>query len=162
LRPRPRQQGRPVAAPRLRPRQVPPQSGHGPSGRRAASRQCEDRRGCRRLARVADTRHVARGRPGVIDARTDANERLLAAEAERTAELSALLAERFVAGGRLLAVGAAPQDRSDAHHVAVEFVHPVIVGKRALPALALGVDELPVLAEPGDAIIAFGADAGGP
>ena len=31
-------------------------------------------------------------------------------------------------------VGASPQDRSDARHVAVEFVHPVIVGKRALPA----------------------------
>jgi D-sedoheptulose 7-phosphate isomerase len=98
----------------------------------------------------------------VIESRTEANERFFAAEAERIAELSGLLAERFLAGGRLLAVGATPQDRSDAHHVAVEFVHPVIVGKRALPALALGVDELPLLAEPGDAIIAFGADAAGP
>ena len=74
---------------------------------------------------------------GVIEARTDANERFFAAEATRIAELSLRLAERFVQGGRLLAVGASPQDRSDAHHVAVEFVHPVIVGKRALPALAL-------------------------
>ena len=31
-----------------------------------------------------------------------------------------------------------PQARSDARHVAVEFVHPVIVGKRALPALGAG------------------------
>ena len=30
-----------------------------------------------------------------------------------------------------------PGARSDARHVAVEFVHPVIVGKRALPAIAL-------------------------
>ena len=70
----------------------------------------------------------------MIEARTDANERFFEAEAERIAELSLRLAERFLAGGRLLAVGASPQDRSDAHHVAVEFVHPVIVGKRALPA----------------------------
>jgi D-sedoheptulose 7-phosphate isomerase len=94
--------------------------------------------------------------------RTQANERFFAAEAERIAELSSLLAERFLAGGRLLAVGATAQDRSDAHHVAVEFVHPVIVGKRALPALALTGDELVLLAEPGDAIIAFGAEAAGP
>jgi D-sedoheptulose 7-phosphate isomerase len=98
----------------------------------------------------------------VIEARTEANERFFAAEAERIAELSARLAERFLAGGRLLAVGATPQDSSDAHHVAVEFVHPVIVGKRALPALALSGGELALLAEPGDAIIAFGADADGP
>ena len=47
------------------------------------------------------------------------------------------MAERFAAGGRLLAVGRTPAARSDARHVAVEFVHPVIVGKRALPALGL-------------------------
>ena len=47
------------------------------------------------------------------------------------------MAERFVRGGRLLAVGATPAARSDVRHVAVEFVHPVIVGKRALPALGL-------------------------
>jgi D-sedoheptulose 7-phosphate isomerase len=97
----------------------------------------------------------------VIEARSEANERFFAAEADRIAELSSRLAERFLAGGRLLAVGASAQDRSDAHHVAVEFVHPVIVGKRALPALALSGDELALLAEPGDAIIAFGAEAAG-
>ena len=43
------------------------------------------------------------------------------------------MAERFARGGRLIAVGASPGARSDARHVAVEFVHPVIVGKRALP-----------------------------
>ena len=45
------------------------------------------------------------------------------------------MAERFARGGRLLAFGASAADWSDARHVAVEFVHPVIVGKRALPAL---------------------------
>ena len=47
------------------------------------------------------------------------------------------MAERFARGGRLIAFGATPAARSDARHVAVEFVHPVIVGKRALPAIAL-------------------------
>ena len=98
----------------------------------------------------------------MIDARTEANERFFAAEAARIAELSLQLAERFTSGGRLLAVGASAQDRSDAQHVAVEFVHPVIVGKRALPALALRADQLALLAEPGDVVVAFGTRALGP
>ena len=47
------------------------------------------------------------------------------------------MAERFARGGRLIAFGRTPAARSDARHVAVEFVHPVIVGKRALPAIGL-------------------------
>ena len=47
------------------------------------------------------------------------------------------MAERFARGGRLVAFGRSPAARSDARHVAVEFVHPVIVGKRALPAIGL-------------------------
>ena len=46
------------------------------------------------------------------------------------------MAERFRGGGRLLAVGVGVY-ATDAQHVSVEFVHPVIVGKRALPALDL-------------------------
>ena len=42
----------------------------------------------------------------------------------------------FLRGGRLLAFGRGPY-ATDAQHVSVEFVHPVIVGKRALPALDL-------------------------
>ena len=53
---------------------------------------------------------------------------------------------------------------ADAAHVVVEFVHPVIVGKSALPAFALSgpglVQQLQMLAEPGD--IAFGIAAGAP
>ncbi len=45
----------------------------------------------------------------------------------------------FSQGGRLLAFGNGAQ-ATDAQHVSVEFVHPVIVGKRALPALALTND----------------------
>ncbi|MGH3025294.1 MAG: D-sedoheptulose-7-phosphate isomerase, partial [Gaiellaceae bacterium] len=40
-------------------------------------------------------------------------------------------------------------------HVAVEFVHPVIVGKRALPALAVAGHEVEPLTGPDDATIAF-------
>lgn len=55
-------------------------------------------------------------------------------EAEGLAEVSRGMAHRFARGGRLLAFGTA-QGATDAQHVAVEFVHPVIVGKSALPAL---------------------------
>src|SRR5919202_29194 len=56
---------------------------------------------------------------------------------------------------RWLAVGGSPQAWSDAHHVAVEFVHPVIVGKRALPALALAPEELGRMVEADDAVVSF-------
>ena len=62
-----------------------------------------------------------------------------AAEAERMAELCHKMARRFARGGRLVAFGAGGA-ATDAQHVSVEFVHPVIVGKRALPALALPND----------------------
>jgi D-sedoheptulose 7-phosphate isomerase len=76
--------------------------------------------------------------------------------AEPLARLCDEMAVRFLAGGRLLALGVSGAARSDAHHVAVEFVHPVIVGKRALPALA--VEDL-LEAEPRDIVIAFDGDA---
>ncbi len=89
--------------------------------------------------------------------RSRANAEFFAAQAEPLARLCDEMAVRFLAGGRLLALGLSGPARSDARHVAVEFVHPVIVGKRALPALA--VDDLRAEAEPGDIVIAFDADA---
>jgi D-sedoheptulose 7-phosphate isomerase len=89
-----------------------------------------------------------------VDRRREANAAWFADEAERLARLCGEMAERFARGGRLLATG----DVSDARHVAVEFVHPVIVGKRALPALAVTPGELELLAEPDDMVIAFGVD----
>ncbi len=85
-------------------------------------------------------------------------------EAERIARLCHRMAERFARGGRLFALGADPAARSDARHVAVEFVHPVIVGKRALPALALTAEggpvdaQLELLADAQDIVIAFGPE----
>ncbi len=86
-----------------------------------------------------------------------ANAEFFSAHAEALARLCDEMAVRFLAGGRLLALGVSGAARSDAHHVAVEFVHPVIVGKRALPALA--VEDLASEAEPGDIVIAFDGDA---
>ncbi len=110
--------------------------------------------------------HRARGATERVDEllvlRTEAGRAYFAAEAERLATLCHRLAERFARGGRLLALGPTPQSRSDARHVAVEFVHPVIVGKRALPALALTgesaslASELELTAEPADVVMAFG------
>jgi len=49
------------------------------------------------------------------------------------------MARRFHRGGKLVVFGNGGPS-TDAQHVAVEFVHPVIVGKRALPALSLTAD----------------------
>ena len=60
-------------------------------------------------------------------------------ESAKIAHACLAIARRFHQGGRLLACGNGAW-ATDAGHVAVEFVHPVIVGKRALPALALTND----------------------
>ena len=66
-------------------------------------------------------------------------ETFFSAEADRIAQACWAMASRFQRGGRLIAFGNGAW-ASDAQHVSVEFVHPVIVGKRALPALALTND----------------------
>lgn len=66
-------------------------------------------------------------------------EAFFTAEVDRIAEACWAMARRFHRGGRLFAFGNGSW-ASDAQHVSVEFVHPVIVGKRALPALALTND----------------------
>lgn len=63
----------------------------------------------------------------------------LGAEAGVIAHACADMAARFHAGGKLVVFGNGA-GATDAAHVAVEFVHPVIVGKRALPALSLSND----------------------
>ena len=99
-----------------------------------------------------------------VSERTEANALFFEREAVRIARLCHRLAERFARGGRLIALGASPQARSDARHVAVEFVHPVIVGKRALPAIGLsgegGPLERQVELSAGAHDIAIGFDAG--
>src|SRR5689334_5113256 len=103
-------------------------------------------------------------------------ETFFANETGRIAEACWAMARRFHQGGRLLAFGNGAW-ATDAQHVSVEFVHPVIVGKRALPALALTNDsatlsglmagkgaeasfvrELSVLARPRDIAMGFAPD----
>lgn len=81
------------------------------------------------------------------------------------------LAERFAAGGRLYVMGNGGS-ACDAEHVAVEFQHPIVEKRRALPAMALTSDsalltavgndgdfaqafaqQLELLARPGDAVL---------
>src|SRR5438876_7262187 len=107
-------------------------------------------------------------------------EAFFASEAGRIAEACWSMARRFHQGGRLLAFGNGAW-ATDAQHVSVEFVHPVIVGKRALPALALTNDsatlsglmaggdtempfarQLKVLARPQDIAMGFSPDGTDP
>ncbi len=60
-------------------------------------------------------------------------------DAERIARACHAMASRFHEGGKLVVFGNGA-GATDAEHIAVEFVHPVIVGKRALPALSLAED----------------------
>jgi D-sedoheptulose 7-phosphate isomerase len=93
-------------------------------------------------------------------ARTEVNRAFFRAEAEDIARLCHEMSERFLRGGRLLALGESPAARSDARHVAVEFVHPVIVGKRALPAVAFErAADLALALGPEDMVLAFDGEA---
>src|SRR5690242_10296571 len=67
----------------------------------------------------------------------------LAGSAEAVAAACFDMARAFHAGGRLLVFGTGTS-ATDAQHVSVEFVHPVIVGKRALPAFSLAADSATV------------------
>jgi D-sedoheptulose 7-phosphate isomerase len=90
------------------------------------------------------------------------------------------MAVRFHQGGRLVVFGTGGPS-ADAQHVAVEFVHPVIVGKRALPAISLTADaatvtgiaeragmsaifshQLRYLARPADIALGISADGDSP
>jgi D-sedoheptulose 7-phosphate isomerase len=97
-------------------------------------------------------------------ARNQVLESFFARDALRLAEACREMSERFLEGGRLLAFGRGPCV-TDAQHVSVEFVHPVIVGKRALPALDLSLAFEPwlkTLVQPRDMVMGFGPPEGDP
>ena len=102
--------------------------------------------------------------------------RALAGQADAVAAACHAMAVRFHRGGRLVVFGTGGAS-TDAQHVAVEFVHPVIVGKRALPAFSLTTDvatvtgvaardgmdaifahQIRYLAEPADIALGISAD----
>jgi D-sedoheptulose 7-phosphate isomerase len=74
----------------------------------------------------------------LFELRTDPTN-ALAGQAGAVAAACHAMAVRFHRGGKLVVFGAGGPS-TDAQHVAVEFVHPVIVGKRALPAISLTTD----------------------
>ncbi len=81
--------------------------------------------------------------------------------ADDLAATALALARRFHAGASLWCCS--PAWPAHAHHVAVEFVHPVVMGTRALPAFVVAehdpVAALRVLARPGDVVLVIaGAD----
>jgi len=89
-------------------------------------------------------------------------ESFFAREANRLALACSEMSDRFLRGGRLLAFGQGPF-ATDAQHVSVEFVHPVIVGKRALPALDLSIlfrPWLEAILRPADIVMGFGPPEG--
>lgn len=74
------------------------------------------------------------------------------------------MAHRFHRDGRLLVFAPAGPLRSDAYHVSVEFVHPVLVGKRALPAAVLEGDpeeRIRTLGRPEDIALGIVGPGGG-
>lgn len=95
-------------------------------------------------------------------ARNSICEAFFASEARRLGAACQEMSERFLRGGRLLAFGRGSY-ATDAQHVSVEFVHPVIVGKRALPALDLSIQFrawLESLLTPNDIAMGFGPPEG--
>ena len=93
---------------------------------------------------------------------TTAIDRGLGAELAADLAVAAFtMAKRFAAGATMWSI--APSWEPHALHIAVEFVHPVIMGKRALPAVALTgpnlIDLVRVSVRPGDIVIGVGATA---
>jgi D-sedoheptulose 7-phosphate isomerase len=114
------------------------------------------------VMRSVDTDTLSARSRGELLRRNEVFEVFFKAEAPRLAEACHEMSRRFLAGGRLLAFGNGPA-ATDAQHVSVEFVHPVIVGKRALPALELGPDfelHLPVILRPEDMVMGFSFSSG--
>ncbi len=79
---------------------------------------------------------------------------------EHLAVAAMALARRLARGGTLWCI--APDWPEHARHVAVEFVHPVVVGKRALPAVSIDAADpvvpLRSLARAGDVVLAVGSN----
>lgn len=85
---------------------------------------------------------VARGRAFLeqrVTASNRAGDEYFGRYAHAIATCAAAMADRFFTGGTLLVFGSGPH-ATDAQHNAVEFVHPVLPGCRALPALSLTND----------------------
>ena len=99
-----------------------------------------------------------------LGSRNELSRAFFAREAPRLAIACRAMAERFLKGGRLLAFGEGAL-ATDAQHVSVEFVHPVIVGKRALPAMDLSLvygPWLDAICRADDMVMGFAPPGGDP
>ncbi|GAC1304931.1 MAG: hypothetical protein NVSMB19_16130 [Vulcanimicrobiaceae bacterium] len=115
-------------------------------------------------ARAASAAEPARAIAARIRARIPAVRAFFEREAPRVTAAARALAERFERGGCLYAFGRDAY-ATDAAHLSVEFVHPVIVGKRALPAFDLSASPeafAQALLGPNDIAIALGPPGGDP
>ena len=110
----------------------------------------------------------------------EVKEAFFRAESDAIERLVRAMAAAFERGGRLFVMGNGG-GATDAQHVAVEFAHPIIEKRRALPALALSADpalltaiandrdfarvfgdQLRVLARPGDMALALSTSGQSP
>ncbi|HZZ65609.1 MAG TPA: SIS domain-containing protein [Candidatus Baltobacteraceae bacterium] len=94
-----------------------------------------------------------------ILARNAPTRQFFATQAVALAHACAKMSEHFLHGGRLMTAGKGPY-ATDAMHVSVEFIHPVLVGKRALPAIDISLAPeawISALATPDDMIAVFDA-----
>ncbi len=113
---------------------------------------------------LASRSQIASSIESALHARNEGYSAFFVREAERLALACREMSDCFLQGGRLLAFGNGPY-ATDAQHVSVEFVHPVIVGKRALPALDLSMLSGPwlnAIARPEDIVMGFGPPQGDP
>lgn len=110
----------------------------------------------------------------------DVKEQFFRAEADRIEALVRVMAVRFSSGGRLYVMGNGGS-ATDAQHISLEFFHPIIEKRKALPAIALTADQalltaisndrdfakvfadqLRVLARPGDMALAVSTSGKSP
>jgi D-sedoheptulose 7-phosphate isomerase len=110
----------------------------------------------------------------------DVKEQFFRAEADRIEALVRAMAARFSDGGRLYVMGNGGS-ATDAQHISLEFFHPIIEKRKALPAVALTADQalltaisndrdfakifadqLRVLARPGDMALAVSTSGKSP
>jgi D-sedoheptulose 7-phosphate isomerase len=110
----------------------------------------------------------------------DVKEQFFRAEADRIEALVRAMAARFSAGGRLYVMGNGGS-ATDAQHISLEFFHPIVEKRKALPAIALTADQalltaisndrdfakvfadqLRVLARPGDMALAVSTSGKSP